>query len=91
MLHGSVAGLLGEDVDSKKIFNDFINQVRQQPQSFKKLLLTVALHPKPEGSRIWEKQTFIFGKKTRYLVDEALMSGLQVTLHIDQLRLTEAL
>ena len=23
MLHGSVAGLLGEDVDSKKIFNDF--------------------------------------------------------------------
>jgi hypothetical protein len=71
MPHSSVAGMLGEDVDSKKILNDFLNQVRQQPQSFKKLLLTVALHPKPEDSVIWEKQTFTFGKEKR--LDISLM------------------
>jgi hypothetical protein len=76
MLHNSGTGMLGEDGDSKNIINDFLNQVRQRPQSFKKLLLTVALHPKPEDSATWEKQTFTFGKETRNLIDEALMSGL---------------
>jgi len=85
-LYGSLAGKLGEGVDSKKIINDFLNQVRQQPQSFKKLLLTVALHPKPEDSRIWEKQTFTFGKETRYLVDEILMSGLSTAFILTVLK-----
>ena len=86
MLHGSVAGMLGEDVDSKQILTDFLNQVRLQPQSFKKLLLTVALHPKPDASAIWEKQTFTFGKETRYLVDEILMSELSTAFILSVLK-----
>ena len=84
--HGSVAGMLGEDGDSKKILNDLLNLVRQQPQSFKKLLLTVALHPQPEDSAIWEKQTFTFGKETKFLVDEALMSGLSTAFILTVLK-----
>ena len=86
MLHGSVAGMLGEKVDQKKIINDFLNQVRRQPQSFKKLLLTVAFHPKPEDSRIWEKQTFTFGNETRYLVDEILLSELSAAFIVTVLK-----
>lgn len=86
ILHSSGIGMLGEDVDSKQILNDFLNQVRLQPKSFKKLLLTVALHPKPEDSVIWEKQTFTFGNATKYLVDEVLMSGLSTTFIITVLR-----
>lgn len=86
MLRGSVAGMLGEDIDSKKRINDFLNQVRLQPQRFKKLLLTVALHPKPEASVIWEKQTFTFGKETRYLVDEILMSDLSTAFMLSVLK-----
>jgi hypothetical protein len=74
MLDGSLAGMLGEDVDSKKPLEDFLNQVRRQPENFKKLLLTVALHPDPKVSVTWGKQTFPFGKQTKYLVDEVLMS-----------------
>ncbi len=86
ILHSFVAGMLGEDVDSKKIITDFLNQVRLQPLSFKKLLLTVALHPKPEASVIWEKQTFTFGKETRYLIDEILMSGLSTAFILTKLK-----
>jgi hypothetical protein len=84
--HGSVARMLGEDIDSKKRINDFLNQVRLQPQRFKKLLLTVALHPKPEASAIWEKQTFTFGKGTRHLVDEILMSELSTAFIVMKLK-----
>lgn len=86
MLQGSVSGMLGEDVGSKKIIDDFLNQVRRQPQHFKKLLLTVALHPKPEDSVIWEKQTFTFGKETRYLVDEILMSDVSTAFIVTKLK-----
>jgi hypothetical protein len=86
ILHSFVAGMLGEDVDSKKIITDFLNQVRLHPQNFKKLLLTVALHPKPEASVIWEKQTFTFGKETRYLIDEILMSGLSTAFILTKLK-----
>jgi len=86
MLHGCVAGILGEGVDTKKFINDFLNQVRRNPQSFKKLLLTVALHPKPENSVIWEKQTFTLGKEKRYLVDEILMSGLSTAFVVTVLK-----
>ena len=86
ILHSSDAGMLGEGVDSKKILNDFLNQVRLQPQSFKKLLLTVALHPKPQDSHIWEKQTFTFGKETRYLVDEILLSELSPAVIVTVLK-----
>lgn len=86
ILHSFVAGMLGEDVDSKKIITDFLNQVRLQPLSFKKLLLTVALHPKPEASVIWEKQTFTFGKETRHLIDEILMSGLSTAFILTKLK-----
>ncbi|MEK6801878.1 MAG: hypothetical protein AABZ34_04325 [Nitrospirota bacterium] len=84
--HSFVAGMLGEDVNSKKIINDILNQVRLQSQSFKKLLLTVALHPKPDASVIWEKQTFPFGKETRYLVDEILMSELSTAFILSVLK-----
>lgn len=86
MVHGSVSGILGEGVDSKAIINDFLNQVRRNPKSFKKLLLIVALHPMPEDSVIWEKQTFTFGKETRYLVDEILMSGLSTAFVVTVLK-----
>jgi len=86
MLQGTVLRMLGEDVDSKKVINDFLNQVRRQPQSFKKLLLTVALHSMPEASRIWGNQTFTFGKDTRYLLDEILMSGLSTAFVVTVLK-----
>jgi hypothetical protein len=54
---------------------DFLNQVRQRPQDFKKLLLNVALHPSPTHSRAWNDQTFTFNKQTRHLLDEIVMSG----------------
>jgi hypothetical protein len=74
MLHGSLAGMLGQDIDSKKALDDFLNQLRMQPKTFKKFLLIVALHPDPEESITWSRQTFLFGKQTRYLMDEFLMS-----------------
>jgi hypothetical protein len=73
-LHRSLPGMLGESSFAPAI-QEFLNQVRKRPHDFKKLLLTVTLHPKPEDSVIWEKQTFTFGKQTRHLVDEVLMSG----------------
>ncbi len=75
MLHGSLAGMFGEGDDLTEPLKEFLNQVRKHPQNFKKLLLTVSLHPKPEESAVWGRQTFTFGKQTRYLLDETLMSG----------------
>lgn len=86
MLYGSVAGMFGEDADSKKRLDDFLNQVRLRPLSFKKLLLTVTLHPKPEDSVIWNKQTFTFGKETRHLVDEVLLSELPTAFILTELK-----
>ena len=74
MPHGSLASMLGEDIDSKKALDDFLNQLRTQPKNFKKFLLIVALHPDPEESVTWSRQTFPFRKQTRYLMDELLMS-----------------
>ena len=74
MLHGSLAGMLGQDIDSKKAVEDFLNQIRRQPENFKKFLLIVALHPDPKESVTWSKQTFPFGKQTRYLIDELVIS-----------------
>ncbi len=73
-LYGSLAGMLGEGVDVEDFIKDFLNQVRKGPQDFKKLLLTVTLHPDPGQSVIWGRQTYTFGKQTRYLVDDLLMS-----------------
>ena len=73
MLHGSFAGPLGASPLTPAV-QDFLNQVRKRPQDFKKLLLTVTLHPDPVGSAIWGRQSFTFDKQTRYLIDEILMS-----------------
>ena len=73
MLHGS-PGMLGQNIDSKKALDNFLNQLRTQPKTFKKFLLIVALHPNPEESVTWSRQTFLFGKQTRYFMDELLMS-----------------
>ncbi len=73
LLYGSFAGMLGKNVFPPNI-QEFLNQVRKRPQDFKKLLLTVTLHPDPGQSVIWDKQTYTFGKQTRYLVDDLLMS-----------------
>jgi hypothetical protein len=75
MLSGSLAGTLAASPLTPEL-QEFLNQVRKRPQNVKKLLLTVTLHPKPEDSVIWDKQTFTFGKQTKYLVDEALISEL---------------
>lgn len=73
MLSGSFAGTLAESPLTPEL-QEFLNQVRKGPQDFKKLLLTVTLHPDPAHSVIWGKQTYTFGKQTRYLVDDLLMS-----------------
>jgi len=74
MLHGSFAGSLGASPLTPAL-QDFLNQVKLRPTDFRKLLLTVALHPDPARSRIWDRQSFTFGKQTRSLSDDILMSG----------------
>lgn len=76
--------MLGESSFSPAI-QRFLNQVRKRPQDFKKLLLTVTLHPDPTASVIWNKQTLTFGKQTIYLIDEVVLSG-QSTEVVAELR-----
>jgi len=77
-LHGSF-GLAPNGPELTPALQDFLNQVKLRPKDFKKLLLTVSLHPKPEESAIWGRQSFVFGKQTKYFIDEILMSGTRAT------------
>ena len=89
MLHGSF-GLAPSGPELTPALQDFLNQVGKRPQDFKKLLLTVSLHPKPEESAIWGRQSFVFGKQTKYLIDEILMSGNRATVLAELGRISAA-
>jgi outer membrane protein OmpA-like peptidoglycan-associated protein len=73
-MHGSF-GLAPSTPTLTPALRGFLNQVRNRPQDFKKLLLIVALHPDPAESRIWARQSFTFDKKPKNLQDEILLSG----------------
>lgn len=64
---------------------EFLNQVRKRPQDFRKLLLTVSLHPDPSESAIWSTQTFTFNKGTTYLIDVLVLSDVRADHLINEL------
>src|SRR5215510_14512817 len=83
-LYGSAIRNLGEEPTPE--LQEFLKRVRDRPCNFRKLLLVISLHPDPEGSPIWKKQTFPVGRATRYLVDEIVMSGIPADDILDELR-----
>jgi hypothetical protein len=84
-LHGSFSGTLGASPFPPEI-QEFLNQVRKRPHDFKKILLTVTFHPTPTSSMSFVKQQFNFGKQTKNLVDELLMSSTPAQAILDPLR-----
>lgn len=85
ILHGSFVGALEEPPLSPAI-QEFLNQVRKRPQNFRQLLLTVTFHPAPAASSIYGKQSFTFGKLTKYLIDEILFSESSDAEIVDNLK-----
>jgi hypothetical protein len=82
ILHGSFAGALGAPPLSPEI-REFLKQVENRPQNFRKLLLTVTFHPKPMESNI--KVTI--GKGTFVLFDASLIFNLEPpVIFLDELR-----
>ncbi len=49
MLHGFLAGMLGEDIDSKKALDDFLNELRTEPKNLKEIPLDRGFAPRPRG------------------------------------------
>ena len=85
ILHGSFAGALGAPPLSPEI-REFLKQVRKRPQDFRQLLLTITFHPAPAMSITFVKQRFTFGKLTKYLSDEILVSEASEAEIIDNLK-----
>lgn len=83
--YSSFAGTLGASPFPPEI-QEFLNQVRKRRQDFKKLLLTVTFHPAPAVSMTFGKQKFNFGKQTKHLVDELMMSSIAPVDVLDPLR-----
>ncbi len=68
-MYSSFAGALGANPLPAKL-REFFSRVRERPQDFKKLLLTVTFHPEPLNSKL-----IVFMKPT--FVDEMVMHNLQ--------------
>jgi hypothetical protein len=54
---------------------EFLKQIRGQPENNTLILATATLHPRPWDSRFWLNRTFPVGKRTVPLIDAMLMTS----------------